>query len=286
MGNVSTKLFNKLNAIALRFFPYEGFMYQHALSLSASTQVKKYTSDNLYYSLKVAKILRRLNPRPDKYLTKRHPSLTWTTAQGIRLVALDATYSPEGEIRIDDRPYEALFNSLVPLIEFAKPASILEIGCTSGNLLNHISRNYSNIFLKGVEIFEFLRAATPAYLRENIYILDLRFPLKEELKSDLVICLEVAEHIDPTRLDVFLDSISTVTSKYLVMSWSDSYPPPDAPPQHLAPLTRNQYKRIMKNWGFIENRKLTRACLESSNREEFFHHWWRKSLIVWEKQRG
>jgi hypothetical protein len=238
----------------------------------------------LAFSPRLAKIIKRRKPRADKFLLLREPKLEWETRQGVRLVKIDETYTPEGEIRIDDRPYGALFRSLVPLVENIQPSSILEVGCTSGNLLSHFAVNNPDIDLSGIEIFDFLKSAAPANIRGSIHILDLRFPIDSTLRSDLVICLEVAEHIDPGRLDVFLDSLFSVTSKFLVMSWSDSYPGLDAPPQHLAPLRRNQYRKVMQKWGFQERSDLTQLCLDKASEEEHFHQWWAKSMIIWEKR--
>jgi len=277
------KLRRKIHGLFLRYFPSEGLIYQAILSLGASTHVKSYTATNLGFSSRVAKILRKKTPRVDKFLLQREPKLEWENRGKLKLVKIDNTYTPEGEIRIDNRPYEALFRSLLPLVKKIEPTSILEVGCTSGNLLTQFAEEYPKTGIAGIEIFQFLKDAAPANIRAKIHIMDLRFPLGTKLQSDLVICLEVAEHIDPGRLDVFLDSLNAVTSKYLVMSWSDSYPGPDAPPQHLAPIRRNQYRKVMSKWGFKERSDLTELCLEIASEEEHFHRWWAKSMIVWEK---
>jgi hypothetical protein len=273
----------KIHGLFLRYFPSEGLVYQAILSLGAGSQVKSYTATNLGFSSKVARILKKKTPRVDKFLLQREPKLEWENRGELKLVKIDNTYTPEGEIRIDNRPYEALFRSLLPLVRKIQPTTILEVGCTSGNLLTQFADENPKTEIAGIEIFEFLRDAAPANIRDQIHIMDLRFPLGTKLQSDLVICLEVAEHIDPGRLDVFLDSLYAVTSKYLVMSWSDSYPGPDAPPQHLAPIRRNQYRKVMSKWGFKERSDLTKVCLEIASEEEHFHKWWAKSMIVWEK---
>jgi len=277
------ELRRKIHGLFLRYFPSEGLVYQAILSMSADTKAKSYTATNLGFSSKVARILRKKEPRVDKFLLQREPKLEWEYRGHLKLVKIDKTYTPEGEIRIDNRPYEALFRSLLPLVKKIQPTSILEVGCTSGNLLTEFAKENPKTAIAGIEIFEFLKDAAPANIQPNIHIMDLRFPLGTTLKSDLVICLEVAEHIDPGRLDVFLDSLFAVTSKYLVMSWSDSYPGPDAPPQHLAPIRRNQYRKLMCKWGFRERPDLTQLCLEIASEEEHFHKWWAKSMIVWEK---
>jgi hypothetical protein len=283
-GKQLVKIPTKLLGLFIKIFPVEGGVYQSLRSIGASKDVRKYTSQNFAFSPKVARILKRKKPRPDKFLFLREPKLEWETRQGVRLVKIDESYTPEGEIRIDDRPYGALYRSLIPLVEIIQPSSILEVGCTSGNLLSHFADKNPDIDISGIEIFDFLKSAAPANIRGNINILDLRFPIDSTLKSDLVICLEVAEHIDPGRLDIFLDSLFSVTSKFLVMSWSDSYPGLDAPPQHLAPLRRNQYRKVMQKWGFQERLDLTQLCLERASAEEHFHQWWAKSMIIWEKR--
>jgi hypothetical protein len=91
----------------------------------------------------------------------------------------------------------------------------------------------------------------------------------------------VAEHIDPNSLDNFLENLKCISSKYLVMSWSSSYPPKGAPPQHLSPLSLKDYRRLMSSLGFHEDKQLTTKLQNAAKREPFFQNLWLASITVW-----
>ena len=52
---------------------------------------------------------------------------------------------PDNEIRTDNKPYEALYNSLFTLNEFRQIKSFIDIGCSSGNLVDLVSTNFPRI---------------------------------------------------------------------------------------------------------------------------------------------
>ena len=177
----------------------------------------------------------------------------------------------------------SLFKTLEKLIREVKPRSITEIGCSTGPLLELINYHHPEIELFGIEGFDFYKELSAEVIRDKILIADLRRPLIGIEPSEMTICLEVAEHIDPEMLDVFLKNIHSSTSKWLLMSWSSTYPRSDAPPQHISPVTLRQYRKIMKSFGFEESKALTNLFHEESLKFEHFQSWWRKSGIVWEK---
>jgi hypothetical protein len=276
------KMLDILQRILLRFSRYESFPNQFLLSVFASKESKAFTTTHLKFSPIVSRILRRKSPRADLYILDRDPKLIWTTEIQPR-IKLDQSYTPEGEIRIDNKPYIALYKSIQNVLKASNARSILDIGCTSGNLLELVKNDYSNIEVWGLEIFEFLKMAAPSELQERILIRDLRNQISDKIKSDVTICLEVAEHIDPGYLDNFLLNVSNLTNKFLIMSWSTSFPGPDAPPQHISPVWKFQYKKIMKAYGFEEEKKLTNSLKRTAEKEASFHRWWLSTITVWSK---
>jgi hypothetical protein len=194
-------------------------------------------------------------------------------------------YKPEEENRVNLEPYIALFNTIDKVLNEIKPKSITEIGCSTGPLLEILDRQHPKMVLRGIEGFAFYKELASPSIRDKILIADLRKPLIGVETSDLTICMEVAEHIDPEMLDVFLKNIYSSTSKYLIMSWSSTYPPSDAPPQHISPVSLRQYRKIMNRIGFVESKTLTNLFREESLNHQHFQAWWRRSGIVWEKIR-
>jgi glycosyltransferase involved in cell wall biosynthesis len=278
------KIFFKVISKMSSIIRYSGFFQQGFRSLTSSKQVKSFTRTNFKYSNKVRKILKIHNPFYDKYLLERNPKLCFEQKNGRQVVQLDSNYLPDYEIRTDNRPYEALFNSLFSLNEFKQVKSFIDVGCSSGNLLDLVSTNFPAMTCAGIETFAFLKNAAPLSIISKIFLEDLRFPLINKYsKFELTVCLEVAEHIDPNSLDDFIDNLKQLSGRYLVMSWSSSYPPPDAPPQHLAPLRKFQYKKILRKSGFTEDKKLTDRLKKIAKAEPNFHIWWLETITVWIK---
>jgi glycosyltransferase involved in cell wall biosynthesis len=278
------KWLRDFRSIINKSFRYSGFIQQTYNSISSSREVKKFTNNNLFFSDTIRTVLKSNSSHYDKYLLKRNPPLLFEYKNGRKIVYLDSNYLPENEIRTDDRPYRALFNSIFAINEFTTIKSLLDVGCSSGNFIKLVSENFPSIDCKGLEVFEFLKESASQSIKDKIFIEDLRFPIHAKFPmSELVVCLEVAEHIDPNSLDDFVNNLKLLTSKYLIMSWSSSYPPPDAPPQHLAPLRKSHYRKIIRKFGFTEDAFLTSQLIHRAKLEPFFQTWWLDSIIVWKK---
>lgn len=258
---------------------------QNINSVFADKDVRLFTKQFLYFSERVATVLSRHTPRYDRFLLSRQPALDFEYIDGVPRLKIDALYKPSEEIREDAKPYISLVNVLVKS-GFIHPnvTSLIDIGCTSGQLLSNIQSRFPKIRLKGLEFFNFLKDAAPPDMRENIEIVDLRTDLRfSEGKYEVVICTEVGEHIDPMWLDKFLDNLTHFTGKYLILSWSRTYPGPSAPPQHVSILTTKQMRRLMKAWGFHLHPKCTDLVQKFSAKEEHFFPHWHESISVWER---
>lgn len=272
----------KIKRSAIISMRYESPLTQIFTSLTAPPSARKFTRDNLYFSNEISKVLRREKPRVDKFILSRKPNLEFEHLENFKMVSISQNYTQTDEIRIDNRPYEALCRALSPVFNQGSPTTFLDIGCSSGNLISEVGKSYLRITSKGIDTFQFLKEAAPPSVRESIQIMDLRRKIPENMSpAEIVTCLEIAEHIDPYCLDQFLSNVRKLTGRYLIMSWSSSYPIKDAPPQHLSPLWKWQYKRVMKSRGFHEEKELTRQILELATNETHFHEWWKRSMIVW-----
>ena len=265
---------------------YEAMPRQFLLAITATRKTKNFTKRQFQFSHEVSRALKAKSPRPDKHILERSPEIEFIEIAGRNVVKIDRNYIPIEEIRIDNLPYEALARSLRPLFLGSTPKSFLDIGCTSGNLMSEIAHSYGMKEVYGVDVFDFLRESAPREIQENIMIADLRFNLPTSIKpASIVACLEIAEHIDPNSLDQFLSNVRSLTEEYLVMSWSSSYPRKDAPPQHLSPLWKSQYRKVMKSMSFQEEKQLTKSIRALAKQEKHFHEWWRESLVVWSIQK-
>lgn len=262
----------------------ESSLFQYWNSLLAPKEVREYTRINLKFSPFVRRAIHRKHPRFDRYLLARTPKLELTRINEDKLnFETSDLYKPQVEQRVNLEPYRALYAALEKVFAEVNPQSITEIGCSTGPLLEIINNQRPEINLRGIEGFEFYKDLSSPSIKDKIVIADLRKPLLGIDAGDLTICMEVAEHIDPQMLDVFLQNIYHSTTKWLIMSWSSTYPRADAPPQHISPVSLKQYKRIMRSLGFAESKKLTSLFRKESLKLEHFQAWWRESGTVWEK---
>jgi hypothetical protein len=241
----------------------------------------------LYFSDGVSTALGKKTPRYDRFILARQPALEFEDVDGVLRIKINALYKPQEEIRVDASPYASLANVLANSgILHSNVSSLIDIGCTSGHFLSNVHLRFPEIRLKGLEFFNFLKESAPPDVKENIEIFDLRENLRSfDGNYEIAVCTEVAEHIDPMRLDTFLDNLLHFTGKYLILSWSRTYPGPTAPPQHVSCLTKKQMCSVMKAWDFHQNTRYTKLVQRLAAKEKDFYPHWLESISVWEKSK-
>jgi len=108
----------------------------------------------------------------------------------------DEVYNEKYCERINDKDwrFKTIPNAVRILYDYFRPKSVVDIGCANGVHL----KAFKDL---GVEVFGIEGTSHWApYIEENIGkyydILDIRKPLKSEESFDLVLCLEVLEHLE------------------------------------------------------------------------------------------
>ena len=99
---------------------------------------------------------------------------------------------------------------LAELIASLRPASVFELGCSSGAVLAGLAER--GIEVTGVDVSELARSAAPPSVRDRIVLGDL---LTLDLPGgyDLVMGLDVFEHLNPNRLDQYLAKLATLVGE-------------------------------------------------------------------------
>ena len=201
-------------------------------------------------------------------------------------INIDDRYPSEGEIRVSDKPYIDYGECL--LKTFKNVESFCDVGCATGHLMSYL-KDKTNCKTKGYEYFKYHKESEhcKSNIKDDIEIYDIRDPLPDGIeKYEVVNCSEVGEHIDPDYTDILIENAKKLSSKYVIFTWSShggEYEKHCDPlHQHLNPLNRMAYIRLMKKHGLKENKKLTRTFLRESNHKKDFYFWWRESFIIWE----
>lgn len=104
------------------------------------------------------------------------------------------------------------------------PKSLIDVGCAIGEfVVGFLELGVNAYGLEGTEnVLDHIEIP-----RERLYIFDLRLPFEAFLCPgtdhgfDLALCLEVAEHIEPEFVDIFLDNLCSFSDRVLM-----SFAPP------------------------------------------------------------
>jgi len=191
------------------------------------------------------------------------------------MVRLEGRYIPTEEIR----PQEPYFEYGVCLIKtFNNIESLCDMGCANGQLLAYL--DIYNINVLGIEYFHWQKKAANIEIQDKIIIHDLRKPIKHDKKYKVVNCTEVGEHIDFEYVNVLIDNIKKLASKYVITTWSKDGGDPHG--QHLNPMPYVKYRKLFIDNGFKPNLGLTEKFINESLNYKKFYYWWRESLMIWE----
>lgn len=202
-------------------------------------------------------------------------------------IDINSRYLQEEEVRKDIKPYFDYFQCLINTIPNFK--SFCDIGCATGHLLYFIKKMNNDINVKGYEYFSYHKNSEfcNPLIKNNIEIYDIRDPLPDNIqKFDIVNCSEVGEHIDPNYADILIENAKKLSNKYIIFTWSSHGGEHDLNNdplhQHLNPLSRENYIKLMKKHNLKENINLTNHFMNLSLQKSNFYFWWRESFIIWE----
>lgn len=123
---------------------------------------------------------------------------------------MNKEYDPQTGIFIGEHNHKfdkSLANAILNLYKDKNIITVADLGCGNGN--------YVNVFKEfGWEV--------DGYEGNKLYTdnpVDLSEPLNPDKKYDLIVCLEVGEHIPPERCEIFLDNLEKFSFKHLILSW-------------------------------------------------------------------
>lgn len=109
---------------------------------------------------------------------------------------------------------ESLAKKIIDFCTVNKLHYVADLGCSNGRYCNYLTA-HGNLACVGYEgNSNIKREYSP------IHIADLSKPLHNGLKYDLVLCLEVGEHIPPEKSDIFLDNVISFAKKDILLSWA------------------------------------------------------------------
>jgi len=140
------------------------------------------------------------------------------------------------------------------ILELVGPRSILDVGCGTGQALMDFSQR--GLDALGVEGSRraIARAPCPELIRRH----DLRHPLHLQRCFDLVWCFEVAEHIHPRYVDVFVRNLVR-HSPVIAMS---AAPPGQGGEGHFNEQPQDYWESRFSDQGYALDEKWTAVMQE------------------------
>jgi len=177
---------------------------------------------------------------------------------------------------VDNKLFDPLLAAIIYCLY--KPRCVLDIGCGNG----WYCRYFKDCFVPTVKGIEGNPDVVSIGIYGDILEHDLTKPINYFLPSlksdsfDLVICLEVGEHIPARYEKIFIDNVVGFVSKFLVLSWAV----PEQPGRGHVNLKTNRYViEKMKNKGLSLDEKRTRTL------REYNSLWWfKQSVMAFEKK--
>jgi len=149
------------------------------------------------------------------------------------------------------------------------PQTALDLGCGAGLFVQYL--NYKGVDARGVEAAD-LREIQP--LPDRFIQQDLRVPFDLEKRFDLVLCLEVAEHIDAAFEEILFENIRRHVGKYLLFSAAT---PGQEGHGHVNEHTAEYWSTILRELGFrllVDQTNICRALCK--------YPWYAKNISLWE----
>jgi len=147
------------------------------------------------------------------------------------------------------------------------PESVIDVGCATGDYVRYFENNLG-LRACGIEGSE---AARPYFVSENIYVCDLRKEIVR-IHADLVVCFEVAEHLEEEYSDIFVENLTRMSNRILL-----SAAPPGAGGHHHVNCQPQEWwiKKFMKfNYGYdpVLTCMIREALKPWKHRKELYHN--------------
>lgn len=153
---------------------------------------------------------------------------------------------------------------IVPLIlELVRPGSVIDIGCGAGTWLS-VFKEFGIEEICGVD-GDYVDAKILKIPKEQFLSLDLSKPFHLGRQFDLVLSLEVAEHLPPESAGIFIDSLTKLGP---VVLFSAAIPHQGGT-QHMNEQWPDYWAKLFQHKGYVAIDCIRKTIWQNSNVE-----WW------------
>jgi hypothetical protein len=157
------------------------------------------------------------------------------------------------------------------LEEYEEPAMLADLGCGDGWYCTQLKEKWKNSVIHGYEGCADMKTEG---VYDDIFIIDLSLKRYTDIKYDLVLCIEVGEHIPLEKEQVFLDNVREFCSNQLIMSWAL---PKQGGRGHFNERPEEYIYEEMSKRGFIVKEDLTKSLRDSATLK-----WLKRTVTAYE----
>lgn len=169
---------------------------------------------------------------------------------------------------------KSAYEVLPLVINWVKPASILDIGCGTGTWLN-VAKELGVSKVLGLDT-PFVNKELMLISNEEFVPTDLSKPFHINQKFDMAICLEVAEHLHEKTTTAFIKSVTNHTD---VVLFSAAIPGQGGQ-NHINEQWPNYWANLFKAVGFDAHDILRNKIWDNAN----IHWWYRQNIVIYAKK--
>lgn len=164
---------------------------------------------------------------------------------------------------------------VVTLADLYEPDSVADVGCGDG----WYCKRLRELGCPKVHGFEGSVDMVKQGVYDDIFVLDLTKRRWVGVSYDLVLCLEVGEHIPPAYEQVFLDNVAEFgkSAFAIVLSWAV---PGQRGRGHVNEKSNSYVEGEMKKRGFVVDQWATRHLRESSTLK-----WFKNTVVAYGRER-
>lgn len=156
-------------------------------------------------------------------------------------------------------------------IKYKNIASVADVGCGTGNYCKCLKDSGIPI----VHGYEGTIGVKEIAVYDDIMTVDLTKTRWVDIVYDLVICLEVGEHVPKNYEQVFIDNLCRYVSKDLILSWAV---PGQGGAGHFNEMSNEYVIRELAKRGFVFNKGSSMRLREVSSLK-----WFKNTLMKFEK---
>ena len=131
------------------------------------------------------------------------------------------------------------------IVRDLRPASVLDAGCAMGFLVEALRQR--GVDARGIDVSEFAISEVDESVRDHCSVASLTEPVGG--RYDLVICIEVLEHIAPAEAGQAIANLCAVTDRLLLSTTPDDY----AEATHLNVQPPEAWAAALAGEGFVRD---------------------------------